>query len=121
VAALFSGFSLVALAQAAAGLFSVVSYSVAQRTNEFGIRMALGATRGNVLRIVFGSTARHAAGGLACGILLSLLGSRVLAKWRRTSIGFCGCYITAGAHLRFGYFDSGSPGVVGRSHGSLAL
>lgn len=86
VAALFSGFSLVALALAAAGLFSVVSYSVAQRTNEFGIRMALGATRGNVLRIVFGSTARHAAGGLACGILLSLLCSRALAKWAEGSV-----------------------------------
>ncbi len=86
VAALFSGFSLVALALAAAGLFSVVSYSVAQRTNEFGIRMALGATRGNVLRIVFGSTARHAAGGLARGILLSLLCSRVLAKWAEGSV-----------------------------------
>jgi putative ABC transport system permease protein len=85
VAALFGGFSLVALALAAAGLFSVVSYSVAQRTNEFGIRMALGATRGHVLRIVFGSTARHVIGGLGCGVLLSLLCSRVLSKWAEGS------------------------------------
>lgn len=81
VAALFGGFSLVALALAAAGLFSVVSYSVAQRTNEFGIRMALGASRAQVLQIVFGSTARHVAGGLACGVLLSLLLTRVLSRW----------------------------------------
>jgi len=85
VAALFSGFSLVALALAAAGLFSVVSYSVAQRTNEFGIRMALGATRGHVLWIVFGSTARNVIGGLACGVLLSLLFSRILSKWAEGS------------------------------------
>ena len=44
------------LALAAVGLYSVVSYTVAQRTNEFGIRVALGAERGHVLRIVFAST-----------------------------------------------------------------
>jgi putative ABC transport system permease protein len=86
VAALFSGFSLLALALAAAGLFSVVSYSVAQRTNEFGIRVALGATRGNVVKLVFASTATHVLGGLACGVVLSLLSSRVLSKWAEGSI-----------------------------------
>ena len=85
VAALFSAFSFVALALAAAGLFSVVSYSVAQRTNEFGIRMALGASRGQVLQIVFGSTARNVIAGLACGILLSLVLSRFLSKWAEGS------------------------------------
>jgi putative ABC transport system permease protein len=75
----------VALALAAAGLFSVVSYSVAQRTNEFGIRMALGATRGHVLRIVFGSIALNLFGGLVCGVLLSLLFSRILTKWAEGS------------------------------------
>ncbi len=81
MAALFSGFSLLALALAASGLFSVVSYGVAQRTNEFGIRMALGATGGQVLRLVFASTARNVFAGLACGLLLSLLFSGILAKW----------------------------------------
>jgi predicted permease len=81
VAALFSGFSLLALALAASGLFSVVSYGVAQRTNEFGIRMALGATRWQVLQLVFSTTARNVMGGVVCGLLLSLMLSRVLSKF----------------------------------------
>jgi ABC-type antimicrobial peptide transport system permease subunit len=85
VAALFSAFSLLALALAATGLFSVVSYGVAQRTNEFGIRMALGATPWHVLRLVFAATARSVSVGLACGVLLSLILSSVLAKWAEGS------------------------------------
>jgi putative ABC transport system permease protein len=85
VAALFSGFSLVALALAASGLFSVVSYGVAQRTNEFGIRMALGATSWQVLQLVFAGTARNVIGGVACGLVLSLVLSRVLAKFAEGS------------------------------------
>ena len=80
VATLFSGFSLLALALAATGLFSVVSYGVAQRTNEFGIRIALGASRGQMLKLVLASTARNVIGGLACGVLLSLMLSGVLSK-----------------------------------------
>ncbi len=86
VAALFSGFSLLALALAAAGLFSVVSYGVAQRTNEFGIRMALGATRGNVVNLVLASTATHVLGGVVCGVVLSLYSSRFLSKWAEGSV-----------------------------------
>ena len=85
VAALFSAFSLLALAPAAIGLFSVVSYGVAQRTNEFGIRMALGATRGQVLQLVFTSSARNVIGGVACGLLLSFMLSGVLSKWAEGS------------------------------------
>ncbi len=85
VAALFSAFSLLALALAATGLFSVVSYGVAQRTNEFGIRMALGATSWHVLRLVFAATARNVIAGLVCGALLSLMLSSVLAKWAEGS------------------------------------
>ena len=85
VAALFTGFSGLALALAAIGLFSVVSYSVAQRTNEFGIRMALGASPGSVLGLVFASTARSLIGGVLCGVILSLSSTRVLSKWAEGS------------------------------------
>lgn len=85
VAALFSGFSLLALALAAIGLFSVVSYGVGQRTNEFGIRMALGATRGQVLQLVFASSARTVIGGLICGLLFSFMLSGMLSKWAEGS------------------------------------
>jgi hypothetical protein len=85
VAALFTGFSALALALAAIGLFSVVSYSVAQRTNEIGIRMALGATPVSVLKLVFVSTAREVIGGIACGIFLSLLLSGILTRWAEAS------------------------------------
>jgi predicted permease len=85
VAALFTGFAILALALGAIGLFSVVSYGVAQRTNEFGIRMALGATPVGVVRLVLASTAREVVGGLACGVLLSFLSGRVLSQWAEAS------------------------------------
>ena len=63
VARLFGIFSLLALVLSAVGLYSVVSYGVATRTNEFGIRMALGAKARDVVRIVLRGTSWNVGGG----------------------------------------------------------
>jgi predicted permease len=81
VATLFSAFAVLALVLSVLGLYSVVSYIVAQRTNEFGIRMALGAGRTHVLRLVFASTSFSVGGGLVSGVVLSLALKGVLSRW----------------------------------------
>jgi len=72
---LFSIFAAVALLLAATGLYSVVSYTVAQRTQELGIRMALGAQRRHVLRLVTGSM----MGLIGVGTVIGLTGSIALS------------------------------------------
>jgi putative ABC transport system permease protein len=81
VATLFGGFAILALALAATGLYSVISYAVGQRTGEFGIRMALGARPKDVLLIVFRSAATSVAGGVLTGVVLTIALHRVLARW----------------------------------------
>ncbi|MBV9767957.1 MAG: ABC transporter permease [Bryobacterales bacterium] len=76
---LLTAYSILALALSAFGLYSVVSHIVAQRTNEFGIRMALGAQRGDVHRLVLESMAITVGCGLAVGVILSLALSHLLA------------------------------------------
>jgi putative ABC transport system permease protein len=71
-------FSVVALALAATGLYGAVAYGVAQRTREIGVRMALGATRSAVLRLVLGQGMRAVVIGLVAGIGGALLLSRLL-------------------------------------------
>lgn len=85
VSMLFAAFSLLALVLAAVGLYSVVSYSVVQRTNEFGIRMALGAKSWHLLTIVFASAGVSVGFGIAAGLGLSFALSRFIAEWIENS------------------------------------
>jgi predicted permease len=81
IATLFSIFAILALALAATGLYSVVSYAVTQRTQEVGIRMALGAQRANILRLVVSSTVTVLGAGVAAGVVLSVALSRTMSSW----------------------------------------
>jgi ABC-type antimicrobial peptide transport system permease subunit len=78
---IFSAFAWLALALAAVGLHSVVSYTVAQRTSEFGIRMALGARREDLLSIVFRSAFGSIGTGIVAGVVLSLALNQIISKW----------------------------------------
>jgi predicted permease len=81
VARLFGIFSMLALALSAVGLYSVVSYGVAMRTNEFGIRMALGARARDVVRMVLSGTSWNVGAGLLAGVLLCAIFDNVASQW----------------------------------------
>jgi len=85
VAWLFGAFAALALAMASVGLYSVVAYTVVQRTNEFGIRIALGAKKGHVLGIVFRSTVASVGTGIVAGVVLTLALNKVMASWAAES------------------------------------
>lgn len=81
VALLFGAFSLITLFLSGLGLYSVVSYTVAQRTNEFALRMALGAQRADVLFNVVLSTVGVVSAGIAAGAGLYMLVDRFVVQW----------------------------------------
>jgi predicted permease len=81
VAKLFTVFSLLALALSAVGLYSVVSYGVAMRMNEFGIRLALGARTRDVVRLVLSGTSWNVGAGLVAGVLLCVGFDKIASRW----------------------------------------
>jgi len=85
IAALFAVFSLLGLALAATGLYSVVSFSVGQRNQEIGIRMALGAQRMNIAELVLTSVAGTVGIGILLGLAISIALNRVVAHWVQSS------------------------------------
>lgn len=77
-ATLFTAFGVLALVVASLGLYSVLSFAVAQRSREIGIRAALGAQRGDLLRLIVARAARLVAAGLVGGLAIALLTGRFL-------------------------------------------
>jgi predicted permease len=80
-AALLASFGFLALLLAAIGLYGVMSYAVSRRTREIGIRMALGAGTGNVLRLVLKEGLLLVGGGVAAGLIVAAAATRLLASF----------------------------------------
>jgi predicted permease len=78
---LLAGFACLALLLASVGIYGVISYSVSQRIHEIGIRMALGAERGDIFRMVIRQVLGLAATGLAIGVVVAVMSMRALSSF----------------------------------------
>jgi len=123
---LLSLFSGVALAIATVGIYGVVSYSVARRTKEFGLRMVLGAQGGDVLGLVMKQGAGMVAIGIVAGLATAFALTRLMASLLfgvtatdlPTFAGVTGCAVWGGAG---GLLRTCTAGDPGGSHTNLAL
>ena len=79
-AVLVGGFAALALLLGVVGLYGVIAYSVSQRTREIGVRMALGAERGSVYRLVLNEAGRLTIMGIVVGIIFSLMATSLIGK-----------------------------------------
>ena len=76
--ALLGGFSVLALVLAALGVYGVMSFATAQRQTELGVRVALGADRARVTRLVLGEAARLSAVGIGLGLVFAFATARMM-------------------------------------------
>ena len=83
---LIGAFGLLAVAMAATGMYSVISCLVSQRRGEIAIRIALGASRANIVRTVLGQTTTWVVAGLTCGLILGLATRRTIRALSNTAI-----------------------------------
>jgi predicted lysophospholipase L1 biosynthesis ABC-type transport system permease subunit len=93
---LFGGFAMLALLLAVVGIHGLLSHEVEQSTRDIGVRMALGATRANVVRTITGRAAAMVAAGVAAGAVLTLLAGKAIAAVLPESHGMHGAEV---AHL----------------------
>jgi predicted permease len=92
---LFGIFSAMALALALVGIFSLVSYTVAQRTTEFGVRLALGAPRRHVLWVAARIALVSAIAGIVVGLAVDSFVGAVLARWMQNAFAVGGLFAAA--------------------------